>query len=339
MNRALADAVAGLAALAGLLFTFIIGIRSVAIHRRKQRWRLCPPAELSLAEYLAGGPEPTIAGRNERAILLDIALEAVVDLRGSERTRLASLLEQLGYVDEAISQLGSRRRAVRRRAAETLATIASPVTLPVLAVNIGDRDVLVRTACARTLAEIGVAEAVPAITAAALRDALLAPGADAAVVLALGVNRPAALAPLLRPGIRWKLRTMAITVAGELRLSQHAPLLRACLRDMDDLAAHAARGLGRIGDADAVRELAALALDDGRTLYARTAAVTALGAIGDLAALSALECLLQATEWPLVAATTEALGHLGAPGAHALTQAASSGRSDVRALADAALHP
>jgi HEAT repeat protein len=339
MNRALADGVAGLAAIAGLLVTFIIGIRSVAIHRRKQHHRLRPPAELSLAGFVAGGPEPTITRRGGRAVMLEVALEAIADLRGTERERLAALLERLGYVDEAIGRLGSRRRATRRRAAETLATIASPATLGVLAVNVADRDVLVRTACTRALAELGVEEAVPAITAAALRDALLAPGADAAVVLALGASRPDALAPLLGPATRWKLRTMALMVAGELRLAQHAPLLRACLHEMDDLAAHAATGLGRIGDADAVGELAGLALDDGRALYARTAAVAALGVIGHPAALGTLEDLLRAPEWPLVAAAAEALAHLGGAGTEALIGAASSDRAEVRALAEAALHP
>jgi HEAT repeat protein len=339
VTRALADAVATLAALAGLLVTAIIGIRRAAIRRQRQHWRLRPPAELSLARYLAGGPEPTVAGKTARAVLLDVALAALADLRGGERVSLASFLAQLGYVDQAISQLGSRRRTVRRRAAETLATIASPAALPALAVNLADRDVLVRTACARALAELGRAEAVPAIVAAALRDALLAPGADAAVVLALGANRPAALAPLLGPGTRWKLRTMAIMVTGGLRLSQHAPLLRACLHDTDDLAAHAAHGLGRIGDADAVTELAGLALDDGRALYARTAAATALGQIGHPLGVSVLDRMLQATEWPLLAEATQALGRLGEAGALALNHAASSDRAEVRALAAAALRP
>jgi HEAT repeat protein len=339
MKQALAGSVAALAVLACVLTTLIIGIRGAAIHRGAQRRRLRPPAESALAEYLAGGTAPAVAGKAGRAVLLEIALEAIADLRGSERGRLAALLEQLGYVDQAISQLGSRRRAVRRRAAETLSEIASAATVGVLAVNVRDRDVLVRTACARTLAEIGVAEAVPAITTAALQDALVAPGADAAVVLALGVNRPEALVPLLGPGTRWKLRTMALMVASELRLAQHAPLLRACLHEMDDLAAHAATGLGRIGDADSVAELASVALDDGRALYARTAAVTALGAIGDPFGVSVADRLLQAAGWPLIAAATEALGHLGAAGQLALSDAASSARAEVRELAEAVLHP
>jgi hypothetical protein len=60
MSRALADVVAALAALAGMLVAVIIGIRSAAIHQRNQHRRLRPSAELSLAGYVG---VTTVTGR------------------------------------------------------------------------------------------------------------------------------------------------------------------------------------------------------------------------------------------------------------------------------------
>src|SRR5262249_24162106 len=149
---------------------------------------------------------------------------------------------------QCISQLTSGRRANRRRAAESLNSIGLPSAVPALTAGLSDRDVLVRTTCARALAEVAGEEAFPLVAAAAARDAGRAPGASAAVVPAMASTRPEALAPLLRPGAPAELRAIAITIAGELRLAEHALALREALADGDVVATSAARGLGLIGE-------------------------------------------------------------------------------------------
>jgi HEAT repeat protein len=343
LTAVLADTVAGLALAVVLLIALITVVRERAVRRRRQEAKLRPPAERLLAEFLVGSPRvppmagQEMAGQDERAILLQAALEALSDLRGSERTRLVELLEQLGYARQAISELAARRRAVRRRAAETLAAMASPQAVPALTAGLADRDVLVRTTCARILAEMGGEETVPLVVAAAGRDVLIAPGAAAAVVLALGQRRPAALAPLLGPGAPPELRAIAITIVAELRLAQHAPALEESLSDSDIIAASAARGLGLIGESRATRALARLALDEQRSPSARAEAVTALGSIGDPAEIHLLERLIAAADWPVQAAAARALARLGALGIAALHRAARSSQPQVRELAEAAV--
>jgi HEAT repeat protein len=338
VTAALTDVVVGLAALVVLLNLLVIAIRIAITRRRRRERRLRPRAEVSLAVFLAGDPAaPQVTSVPERAIMLDVALEALADLRGAERARLVAFLEEHGYVAEAIRGLSARRRVVRRQAAETLATIATPAAVPALTAGLADHDARVRIACACTLAEIGGEDVVPAIVATTERDAALDPGGVTAVVLALGMHRPAALTALLARAAEPEVRIIAITVAGELRLSQHAALLQACLADADAAASRAARGLGLIGEVRAVGALLELTCDESRAPSARAAATTALGLLGDPSALPAIEAQLLAADWQLRAAAAQALSRLGEPGIAALRKAVDSDCAEASELAGAAL--
>jgi HEAT repeat protein len=341
VNGVLEDAVAGLAAAVGLLAVAIVLLR-VAGGRRRQREQVRRPrAELAIALFLIeADAAPRAETRTDRAILFEVALEMLADLRGVERARLAAFLDQFGYVNDGISLLATGRRRARRRAAEILAAVSPAIAVPALTVGLGDRDVLVRTTCARALAGLAVGDGekvLPAVATTVQRDAIKAPGAAAEVVLALGMNQPSALASLLTEKDRPQARAIAVAVVGQLRLSQHAPLLRACLGDGDELAALAARGLGLICDVDSLAELMDAASDSRRAPIVRAAAVTALGSIGDPSALRLLECQLETTDWALRAAAAAALSRLGTPGADALRRAAGSSDPEIRGQAEAVL--
>jgi HEAT repeat protein len=340
MRQTLADVVAGLAGLVVLLVLLLIAIRVAALRHARRARRFRPGAEASLGTYLAGsGVAPAMAGRGQRALLLTVAEDALAGLRGDERDRLVALLVQLGFAREAMLGLRARHTVARRRAAETLATLATPLAVPAVTEALADRDMLVRTTCASTLAVTGGDAAVPAIVAVARRDAPAAPGAAASIVLALAQTQPAALAPLLASGAPAAVRRIAVTIAADLRLAQFAGLLQACLADTDDLAAGSARGLGSIGEFGAVGTLAQLAADDARAPRTRAAAADALGAIGDPSSLGVLERLLGAPDWSLRAAAAGALARLGEPGCAALRRSAVAGPPEAAALAAAALDP
>ena len=334
----LGPAVIALTAGVGVLVIALTVVRLVIRGRARRVRAFQPSVSRVLGRYLSGaGPAPAPASRAERDALNTIALAALVDLTGREREVVAHLLAGLGYVDEAAAGLTSRRVSIRRRSAEELARIAVPDSIGALTGSLDDPDVLVRTSCARTLAVIGDAALCPRIAAVAARDAALAPGAAAAVVLALGRNRPAAMEPLLAQDAPAAVRLVAVRVAGRLRLAELAWLLRGCLTGDAELAAAAAEGLGMIGDFDAVAGLRELAIAPGRPPRARTAAATALGAIGDVAAVPVLESLLTAKDWALRAAASGALTRLGLPGEDALRRASRLGRPEAREQAEAAL--
>lgn len=338
MTAAVAGVDVALCFMVFMLIQLIVVVRAAAIHRKLRYGRLRPAAEAAIAGVVAGGGGiPAPRNRGERAVLLDVAIEALADLRGSERTQLISLLRRHGYPAEAVAGLRAARRVVRRRAAETLAAIATPDDIPALTGGLGDRDELVQATCARVLAEVGGPEVTAAVVATVMRTMTRRPGAAVAVVLAIGMHHSPALAGLLGPDVPAPVRATAIAVAGQLRLAEHAPALAACLRDRDDLATSAAYGLGRIGDVQAVPELARLAMAAGRALPARVAAVKALGAIGDPAAVDVVRQQLPAAEWPIAAAAAWALARLGEAGLAVLRKAATSRSPELAELAGAAL--
>jgi HEAT repeat protein len=340
MLRALADVVACLAGLVALLVLLLVVIRVAALRRVTRARRFGPSAAASLGTYLAGsGARPAPDGPGERALFRAIAQDALADLRGDDRDRLVALMGQLGFTQDAMFRLKARRAVTRRRAAEMLASLATPLAVPAVTDALADRDVLVRTTCACTLAVTGTDDVVPAIVAVAERDAPAAPGAAASVVLALARNRPEALAPLLAPGALPAIRRIAVTIAADLRLAQFAGLLQVALADTDDVAVNSARGLGMIGEFAAVDALAQLGADDTRSAPVRAAAADALGAIGDPASLQVLERLLAAPDWSLRAAAAGALARLGEPGRATLHRTAAAGPPEAAALAGSALEP
>lgn len=320
MSGSLGGAVAGLAAAVALVAVAILGLRAAGSRRRRALARLRPAAELALAAVLASEAEPPQpVTRRERLVLADVALEALAELRGAEHGRLGELLARLGYVDEAAAALRARGRFRRRRAAELLALSGVAAAAPALRGGLDDCDALVRTICARGLAEIA-GEPVGPIRRAVERDVAAVPGAAAAVVLALGAARPAELAELLGPDVEPRVRALALRVAGELRLSAHAPFLRAALADGGTVAASAARGAGLIGDVEAVAALEAL-VDGGTEPGLRVAAARALGSIGDPMSAPVLGRALGAQDWSVRSAAASALAQLGPPGIEALVQA------------------
>ena len=338
MTAALGYAAASLLFAIAVLAGIDTAVRVAARRHERTVSRLGPAAETAIGEYLAGDARlPWAEGKAERAVLFRAAVEALGDLRGGERDRLADMLDRLGFVGEARSRLCSRRRAARRSAAETLAVIGTSSALAAVRPALADRDVLVRTTVARLLAEAGDDEAALAVAAVAEHDVELAPGAVAAVVLTLGQSKPAALGRMLRPGVSAPLKAIAITVAGDLRLASCGPALQASLADDDAISAAAATGLGRIGETMAVPALIELACDESRSANVRTAAASALGAVADPAAAPALGALLSADDWSLRNTAARGLAELGGDGLATLRIAAGSARPEVREPARAGL--
>jgi len=336
-----AGAALGLAAAVAFLLTSLVSIRFVLGVRRRRRAELRPRLERELATFLAADDVPTPVvpqGALALALVRDVALEALAELRGRERSRLTRLLEQHGVVDDAVRGLDARSARRRLAAADALALIRSERAEAALEQHLADGNGAVRLACARALAELGSERAGADVAAAVTADPGADRGAAADALLALGANRPDDLGRLLEPGTPAAVQAIAAAVAGELRLAQHAGALRSLLDSGDDeVAARAARGLGLIGVADAVRALIELIEDAQRAWFVRAAAARALGTIGDIAAMPALTRLLAVDDWVLQSNAAGALAALGGPGAEALREALGSRHKRVREHARVAL--
>jgi len=327
-------------AFAALVAKIVVG-RLLADRRRAREHAQRPAIEMVLDTFLAAEePERPLlpAGREARGLVRAVALEELTELSGRERSRLVWLLECSGIVAETAVGLGSRRRRVRRAAAEALRQIGSEESVRSLSVGLEDPDLDTALTCAAALAELSGVTSMPRVMVVAEGAALARPGAVAAILVTLGRQHPAELGEALRPGARIELRRLGAAVAGELRLSQHVPALRAALLAEDDeLAARAARGLGMIGDDDAFDALVDLVEDRDRAWFLRLAATEALGEIGDARAAPPLERELSTDAWVLQAKAAGALRLLGAAGEAALRRALASPVEQVREHARVAL--
>jgi HEAT repeat protein len=334
MTQFLAWVAIGMATAFVALFAAIVIGRFLSDRRRRRERLLRPTIETAIAEYLAADePQPLRLPPTKtiRGLMRMVALETMAEIHGRERDRLVALLERVGIVAETAARLGSRRRRVRRAAAEALRQIGSEETVRSLSAGLDDPDLDTSLSCAAALAELSDETLVPPVLALADRAAVARPGAVAAILVTLGRSHPATIGAALAPDVSLELRRLAVAVAGELRLAEHVPLLRAALQSEDDeLAARAARGLGAIGDAGEIELLMSLAETEDRAWFVRLAAIGALGAIGDTRAVEPLERALDSDAWLLQVKAAKALRVLGSEGDEALRRALRSPSATAR---------
>ena len=317
------------AALIAVVAALLVALVTVRVRAQRRRSRLAVARdrfEALIAARLVSDeatPVPADLDKLERGALLDAGLAALLELRGRERERVATLLEEAGVVDAETTALRTGNPGRRRRAADTLGLIASDSTREPLRAALQDQDVRVRLAAARALAELGDADeqwSTTLIADAAAYEPRL--GTVAELVLALGARAPARLASVYFNSGSSEVRRVVVAVIGELRLGEHVGILREALDGDDELAARGARGLGLVGDVESTDTLLAVVGDSGRSWFVRAAASTALGQLGDPAAVEPLTAELRAGEWPRRRAAAEALARLGPAGEAALRNAA-----------------
>ncbi|MBA3717669.1 MAG: HEAT repeat domain-containing protein [Actinobacteria bacterium] len=351
MKQALFVSVLVFGAGVGSLALFILANRLASTFGRRKQERLRPHYAEAIASFLAaddGAKLPSLPDwKAARQAFWAVALEALVELEGRERDRLTHALEDSGLVADATYRLWSRRRRVRRQAADALALVRSERGAGVLLAGLDDSDRFVRLGCARALAELGdesfqrrILETVglEASIETLGHEAEVSPGLVAEVLLALGPRGARAVAHISTSARSEHLRRVAVAVLAALRLPAYAPLLRAALASRDDgLTVEAARGLAALGDVEAVDVLLDVMRDRDRPAFVAAEAASALGKIGDPRAVPVLEAALRSDTWSLQSSAAEALAELGGDGADALQRAIRSGRPLDRAHALAAL--
>jgi HEAT repeat protein len=312
MRATMDDAALALGAAILAITAAVVAVRVVAAFRRRRLMPVRAHVQELVAAQLAGDENSLRAlppGAEE--VFVDVAREALEEVRGAERDQLIDILEERGAVDAALARLRARSPATRHAAAEFLSVVQSPRAHAGLVAAVDDRHPSVRLAAAHALAQGGDPSAVADVQRALERDAELTPGAAADVMLALGGRMPAAVGVVARDTRSPELRRIALAVIGELRLAEHAPILREALTsDDDELVARGARGLGLVGEIEAAGDLATLLERRDRPWFVRAAAAKALGLLGDPRVASVLEQQLADESWWVRTNAAEALGHL-----------------------------
>jgi hypothetical protein len=296
------------------------GLRGIAALAATRRERYRERVSEQLAAFAVGASdEPPAAprGRLEQRVMHQELARLAPNLKGAARELLGSLFVSYGLIESARRDLRSEHPIAAIRAADLVGIMGATETAPLLRGRLSDPDPLIRLACARALAELGVVAAIPEIVQA-LSDGGGRGSELGGILLSFG----AASAPLLRRRLREapspQERRQAAVALGEIHANAAVPELVAALCDPDDeVCTRAMRALAAIGDGAAVAPMISL-LERPRSWFVHVAAATALGMLDDPAAAPSLARTLNAEDWALRNAAARALVDLGDSGLEAV---------------------
>lgn len=316
--------VVGACLLAALLVLVIAHASGLA--REHRRLRLEAEVRPILARFAADDDvegcslDPLLAtsgGRGRYGAFEVLAGRTLIKLKGGSRERLAVWLRERGALDVARTRLRSHSRVRRGRAAEVLGSLGSADDVPALIRVLDDRDSDVRASAARALGALGATSAAPdllghlggsrPISRITIGWALLQMPDPVVELLVAGIDSP-----------RGVERAVAADVLGLRGVALAAASLIGQLADDVDVEARlaAARALGRIGTAPAVRALEAGLSDPFPALAIACAQL--LGEVGDPSAVPALRRALGSPDVQLIVQSSRSLARLGAAGRVAL---------------------
>jgi hypothetical protein len=312
-------------AVTGLVLALLlsVGAAHVARRRREQRDAVRQAALVPLVYALLDGEEADADLADAPAVLDEVVLHLLPQLRGSDRKVLQDVLVARGVVERAAADLTARAAWRRGRAAMLLGYTASTAHTAGLITLLADRSSQVRCAAARALGKAGDVAAAPHLLAALTAERRLPSGIVGMALLDLGTAALPALREALTSGTA-PARALAASLLGLHGDLQGTPTLTLTLADGGqpvDVRRAAAEALGRISSPRATDPLChALAFSAEPVL--RHAAAEALGRIGDPAAAPALVAGMAADDPGIRAACADALGALGPDGRSWLTQLA-----------------
>jgi HEAT repeat protein len=298
-------AVALVLAIATLALLLLLVGRRLHLARSERRQFELEERVVPLAlELISGELERQRAGdlsSAEAAALATVLQRYGRVLTGEDHERIARFFEDSGIVAQQVKLLASRTAWRRALSAYVLGDIGSQEAISPLLEALGDRSRDVRAAATRSLGKLRADAAVqPILRLMASREVPISTGSLA--LLEIGPQALPGLLELVEGGsIDERLAAMQLVI--ELGDASHARVLMARLADdSPQVRARAARGLGRLGAAEATAELRR-ALGDPIPAV-RAGVASALGKIGDTNSLEAL--LRQAREPQFSAARSAA---------------------------------
>jgi HEAT repeat protein len=328
-------------AVTGLVVALLLSVGAVHVVRRRRDHRdAARRAALTPLVYsLLDGEDPAAPLTDAPAVLDDVVLHLLPQLRGSDRQVLQDVLVSRGVVDRASHDLSARAAWRRGRAAMLIGATGSVRHTADLIALLADRSPDVRSAAARALGKAGDITAVLALLASLTTPRPLPSGIVGMALLDLGTPALPALRTALGSGSA-PARALSAGLLGLHGDVASVPALTAELDDADAPATvrrAAAEALGRIGApqaADALCRVTVLATDPAL----RRVSAEALGRIGDPDSVPALVAGMAAADRGVRTACADALAAIGPEGHDRLDRLADLGgpaADDARAALDA----
>nr|WP_239522283.1 HEAT repeat domain-containing protein [Geodermatophilus sabuli] len=314
-------------AVTGLVVLLLLSVGGVHVaRRRRERRNAARRAELTPLVYtLLDGTETVQSLADAPAVLDDVVLHLLPQLRGNDRQVLRDVLVARGVVDRAAADLSARAPWRRGRAAMLLGATGSTRHTHDLVTLLEDRSPDVRSAAARAIGKAGDVGAVPHLLASLTSARHLPSGIVGMALLDLGTPALPALRTALETG---SARARALS-AGLLGLHGDVPATPALTAALEDDASPAevrraaAAALGRIGAPQAGTALSRVAVLGGDPAL-RQAAAEALGRIGDPDCIPALVAGMAAADLRVRTTCADALAAITPEGRDRLRTLATS---------------
>jgi HEAT repeat protein len=293
--------------------------REIRDGRRRRRRRVLEPVVLAHAHGDVPSILPALGGevtRSDRPVIEAILLDHVQRVRGVERERLTTVLDELGFVASYLAGLTSPRWWTRARAAENLGLARAKRATSQLVRALEDDDYDVRLRAAKALAAAGGTAAV-----APLAKALSEPNRFSTIRIAdilAGMGRPVVRELIdVFPHLSRHGKLATLDILGRIHPPEAVPWLHERLQEPHrDLRARAANAIGAIG-ATASAEALRSALEDPEWVV-RAMAAKGLGRLHDDEAVPLLCAAMRDREWWVRANAAEALRRIGPRGIEAL---------------------
>ena len=283
-----------------------------------RRWKLEPKVlawvhgnEPSIRQFL-----PAPLGRVDRAVIEDILLGHVQRVKGIEQKRLRKAIDELGYVDRYLEQLGGRRWWYRAQAAERIGVAGSTRATPRLVAALEDEVPEVRIRAATALGLVGGRVAIRPLVRALSEPDRWSTIRMADILTQMGTEAVDELVDEF-PKLNLSAKVAALDILGRARSLHVSKWLRERLGDPEpDVRARAAHAVGAIGDIDA-GPLLRRALRD-KEWPVRAMAAKALGKTRQLEAIPDLCEAMRDREWWVRSNAARALRACGPGGRDAL---------------------
>lgn len=328
-------------AVTGLIVLLLLSVGGVHVARRRRARRdAARRAELIPLVYtLLDGEQDLQLLTDAPAVLDDVILHLLPQLRGGDRQVLRDVLVARGVMDRASDDLTARAPWRRGRAAMLLGATGSTRHPHDLITLLEDRSPDVRSAAARAIGKAGDVTAVPYLLASLSSARHLPSGIVGMALLDLGTSALPALRTALEsaPPPARALSAALLGLHGDVPA---APALTAALDDErsgPEIRRAAAEALGRIGAPQAGAALCR-ATAQGSDPGLRQAAAEALGRIGDPLCVPALVAGMAAADLRVRTACADALAAITPEGRdqlHLLAVSAGPAAGTARGALDA----
>lgn len=250
--------------------------------------------------------------RRDRRVIRDLLLEHVQRVRGIEHDRLARALDELGFVDEMLADLGHGHWWRRAAAAENLGLAGARRAAAALTRAMNDDSLDVRMRAAKSLGALGGSASIRALVGVMNEPDRWSTIRVADILAGMG---PPVVDELIGAfdGLAKAGRLSTMDILGRARPVDRRPWIEERTRDRDaDVRARACHALGRIGDPQALPALVERLADEAWPV--RAMAAKALGWLGSDAAVVPLSGAMRDPEWWVRSNAAHALQAIGNAG-------------------------